>query len=62
MGAYVGNLEVMNTNLKKNVRTQDSVRTHDSIVIYKKSVQIFKMDSLRNDCKHHSKFPVYEMD
>lgn len=62
MGWYIGTAEVYNTELSLKIRIQDSIRTEDSTKIYIKTVQIFKLDSLREHCGHHSKYPVYQND
>ena len=62
MGAYVSRLEIYNTELSIKKRNQDSIRSEDSTTIYIKTVQIFKLDSLREHCGHHSKYPVYQND
>jgi len=62
MGWYVGAYEVRNTELSVRVRAQDSIRSEDSTTIYVKTVQIFKLDSLRESCGYHSKYPVYQND
>ena len=62
MGAYVSMLEIYNTELSLKSRFQDSIRSEDSTTIYVKTVQIFKLDSLRESCGRHSKYPVYQND